>query len=85
MPGFLCLTINTVLTYPLNVVFNVTQAATKTASTGDKTMNQKIALLAITIGLLLAGWMDGQDHQLAQKYAASTAGQVMACIHCGER
>ncbi len=45
-------------------------------------MNQRIALIAITLGLLIAGWMDGQDYQIAQKYAASNAGQVMACIHC---
>jgi len=61
---------------------NACQAATKTASTGDKNMNQRIALIVITIGLLLAGWMDGQDHQMAQKYAASNAGQKLACIHC---
>lgn len=62
--------------------FNSIQAATKTASTGDKTMNQKFALIAITIGLLIAGWMDGHDHQMAQKYAASQQGQKLACIHC---
>lgn len=45
-------------------------------------MNQKFALIAITIGLLIAGWMDGQDHQMAQKYAASQQGQKLACIHC---
>lgn len=45
-------------------------------------MNQRIALIAITIGLLLEGWMDGQDHQMAQKYAASNAGQKLACTTC---
>ena len=49
-----------------------------------KTTNQeKIAFIAIAICVLIAGWMDGQDHQMAQKYAASTAGQKLACIHCG--
>lgn len=48
-------------------------------------MNQRIALIAITIGLLLAGYLDGKDSELAQKYAASNAGQKLACIHCGER
>lgn len=46
-------------------------------------MNQKFALIAITIGLLITGWMDGQDHQMAQKYAQSQAGQQIACIKCG--
>lgn len=45
-------------------------------------MNNKIALIAITLGLLLAGWLDGQDHQMAQQYAASQAGQKLACIDC---
>jgi hypothetical protein len=48
-------------------------------------MNQKYALLAITLGLLLAGWMDGQDAALAEKYSATQQGQKLACIHCGER
>jgi Flp pilus assembly protein protease CpaA len=42
-------------------------------------MNQKYALLAITIGLLLAGWMDGQDAKLM---AADKDSLITACIHC---
>lgn len=45
-------------------------------------MNQKYALIAITLGLLIAGWMDSTDHAMAQKYAASNDGQKLACIHC---
>jgi hypothetical protein len=51
-------------------------------------MNQKFALIAITIGLLIAGWMDGQDAAMAEKSSAvakSQQGQKLACIHCGER
>ena len=43
-------------------------------------MNQKFALIAITIGLLIAGWMDGQDAAMAEKSSV-----VVACIQCGER
>jgi hypothetical protein len=54
-------------------------------------MNQRIAIIAITIGLLMAGWMDGQDASMAEKssavakYKTSQQGQKLACIHCGER
>lgn len=47
------------------------------------TTQEKIAFIAIAIGLLLSGYMDGQDHKLAQKYAQSQQGQQLACIHCG--
>lgn len=43
-------------------------------------MNQRIALAFIAIGLLIAGWMDGQDAAIAEKSSV-----VVACIHCGER
>lgn len=49
------------------------------------TTQEKIAFLAIAIGLLLSGYMDGQDADMAQKYAASQQGQKLACIHCGDR
>jgi hypothetical protein len=54
-------------------------------------MNQKYALIAITLGLLLAGYLDGQDAAMAEKssvvakYKTSQQGQKLACIHCGER
>jgi hypothetical protein len=47
---------------------------------GEKVMNQKYALIAITIGLLLAGYLDGQDAAMAEKSSV-----VVACIQCGER
>lgn len=40
-------------------------------------MNQRIALLAITIGLLLAGWMDGQDAKLMEAKPVT-----LACVSC---
>jgi hypothetical protein len=58
---------------------------------GEKVMNQKYALIAITLGLLLAGYLDGQDAAMAEKssvvakYKTSQQGQKLACIHCGER
>jgi hypothetical protein len=48
------------------------------------TKTDRFALIAITIGLLISGWMDAQDARLAEKYAASQTGQQLACIHCGE-
>jgi hypothetical protein len=39
-------------------------------------MNQKFALIAITIGLLIAGWMDGHDARLMAKPIS------MACVSC---
>jgi glycerol-3-phosphate O-acyltransferase len=54
-------------------------------------MNQKFALIAITIGLLIAGWMDGQDAAMAEKssavaqrYSVKHQGQKLACIKCGQ-
>jgi len=44
----------------------------------EKTMSQKHALLAITIGLLLAGYLDGQDAKLMEKPIQ------VACIKCGQ-
>jgi hypothetical protein len=55
------------------------------------TPSEKFAFLIIAIGLLLAGYMDGQDAAMAEKYSAaakyktSQQGQKLACIHCGER
>lgn len=43
---------------------------------------ERFSLVAITLGLFLAGWLDGQDHQIAQKYHASIAGQKLACVAC---
>jgi hypothetical protein len=54
-------------------------------------MNQRLALSLIALGLLLAGYMDGQDASMAEKssavakYKTSQQGQKLACIHCGER
>lgn len=45
-------------------------------------MNQTLALALIAAGFLLAGYLDGQDHAAAERYAASNAGQQMACIDC---
>ena len=42
-------------------------------------MNQKYALIAITIGLLLAGYLDGQDAKLMSGVKESL---TVACIHC---
>ena len=47
------------------------------------TTQERLAFLAIAIGLLITGWMDSQDAEMAQKYAASQQGQQLACIHCG--
>ena len=55
------------------------------------TPSEKFAFLIITIGLLLAGYLDGQDAAMAEKssvvakYKTSQQGQKLACIHCGER
>jgi hypothetical protein len=40
-------------------------------------MNQPIALAVIAAGLLLAGWLDGQDAQLMEKRPIA-----LACTHC---
>ena len=48
------------------------------------TTQEKLAFIAIAIGLLISGYMDGQDHKMAQKYAATQKGQQMACIKCGQ-
>lgn len=45
-------------------------------------MNQTLALLIIAAGFVLAGYLDGQDHAAAERYAASVAGQQLACIDC---
>jgi Flp pilus assembly protein protease CpaA len=46
---------------------------------GEKVMNQKYALIAITIGLLMAGWMDGQDARLM---ATDKDSLTVACTQC---
>ena len=52
------------------------------------------ALIAIALGLLLAGYMDGKDAKLmatskdssaVASYSVTKQGQKLACIHCGER
>lgn len=40
-------------------------------------MNNKIALIAITLGLLLAGWLDGQDARLMEAKPLT-----VACVSC---
>lgn len=40
-------------------------------------MNQKYALLAISIGLLLAGWMDANDAKLMEAKPVT-----LACVSC---
>lgn len=47
------------------------------------TKQERLAFIGIAICVLIAGWLDGQDHKLAQKYAQSEQGQQLACIHCG--
>jgi hypothetical protein len=44
------------------------------------TPSEKFAFLIIAVGLLLAGYMDGQDAAMAEKSSV-----VVACIQCGER
>jgi hypothetical protein len=39
-------------------------------------MNQKYALIAITLGLLLAGYLDGQDAKLMEQPTQ------LACVKC---
>ena len=43
-------------------------------------MNQRLALAFITIGLLMAGYLDGQDARLMA--TAEESSVVVACIHC---
>jgi hypothetical protein len=45
-------------------------------------MNQPLALFIIAAGLLLAGYLDGQDACLAERHSVSMAGQQLACIGC---
>ena len=58
------------------------------------TTTEKYALIAIALGLLLAGYMDGKDAKLmatskdssaVASYSVTKQGQKLACIHCGER
>ena len=55
------------------------------------TTTERFALAAIAIGLLLAGYMDGQDQAMAEKssavakYKQTQQGQKLACVKCGER
>lgn len=54
------------------------------------TTQERLAFLAIAIGLLLAGYMDGQDAAMTEKssavakYSIKHQGQKMACIKCGQ-
>jgi hypothetical protein len=49
------------------------------------TTTERFALIAIAIGLLISGWMDGNDAKLAEKYRMAESGKHLACIQCGER
>lgn len=40
-------------------------------------MNQRLALIAITIGLLIAGWMDAEDAKLMEAKPIT-----VACVSC---
>jgi hypothetical protein len=42
-------------------------------------MNQRLALSLIALGLLLAGYLDGQDAKLM---ATDKDSLTVACIHC---
>ena len=52
------------------------------------TPSEKFAFLIIAIGLLLAGYMDGQDAAMTEKssavakYSIKHQGQKLACIKC---
>lgn len=56
-----------------------------TSETDMTTPSEKFAFLIIAIGLLISGWMDGNDAKLAEKYRMAESGKHLACIHCGER
>jgi hypothetical protein len=45
-------------------------------------MNQPLALVFIAAGILLAGYLDGMDARMAERYSVSMAGQQLACIGC---
>lgn len=45
-------------------------------------MTETLKLTLILAGLMLAGWLDGQDARLAEQYSVSIAGQQLACINC---
>ena len=47
------------------------------------TPQERIAFALIALGLLISGYMDGQDAALAEKYSVTQQGQQVACIHCG--
>ena len=55
------------------------------------TKQERFAMIAIVCGILIVGWMDGNDAAMAEKssvvakYKTSQPGQKLACIHCGER
>ena len=55
------------------------------------TKQERFAMIAIVCGILIVGWMDGNDAAMAEKssvvakYKTSQQGQKLACIHCGER
>ena len=44
------------------------------------TPSEKFAFLIITLGVLLAGYLDGQDAKLMA--TAEDSSVVVACIHC---
>lgn len=46
------------------------------------TKEEKMAFIGIAICVLIAGWLDGQDARLAEKYAQSQTGQQLACLSC---
>lgn len=50
-------------------------------------MNQTLALIGIVVGLLIAGYMDGQDQAMTEKssavaYSMTNQGKQLACIDC---
>jgi hypothetical protein len=44
------------------------------------TKQERFAMIAIVCGILIVGWMDGNDAAMAEKSSV-----VVACIQCGER
>lgn len=54
------------------------------------TTTERFALVAIAIGLLISGWMDGNDAAMAEKssvvakYKQTQQGQRLACVKCGQ-
>ncbi|MEY2680646.1 MAG: hypothetical protein RL661_877 [Pseudomonadota bacterium] len=45
-------------------------------------MTEHLKLTLLLAGLILAGWLDGQDAKMAEQYSVSIAGQQLACLSC---